>query len=72
MIGESKHAVWHETGGGGANAGVQFTEIGAGGRFTVDEFVGAVKPRNHMSNKKAGAAKTAPKLAVAEPAQKAS
>jgi threonine aldolase len=41
------HAVWHETGGSGANAGVQLTEIGAGGTFTRDEFVAAVKPRGH-------------------------
>jgi threonine aldolase len=40
--------VWHEMGGGGANAGVQFTEIGEGGRFTAREFVTAVKPREHM------------------------
>ena len=48
IVGRETHAVWHETGGGGANAGVQFTEIGTGGRFTADEFIAAIKPRDHM------------------------
>ena len=48
IVSRESHAVWHETGGGAANAGVQFTEIGCGGRFTVDEFVDAIKPRDHM------------------------
>jgi threonine aldolase len=41
------HAVWHETGGGAANAGVQFTEIGARGIFTAEDFVAACKARGH-------------------------
>jgi threonine aldolase len=48
IVSRESHAVWHETGGGAANAGVQFTEIGAGGRFTAAEFIAAVKPRDHM------------------------
>ena len=48
IVSRESHAVWHEMGGGGANAGVQFTEIGEGGRFTAREFVTAVKPREHM------------------------
>src|SRR6266576_6633740 len=48
IVSRESHAVWHETGGGAANAGVQFTEIGEGGRFTAGEFVTAVKPREHM------------------------
>jgi len=48
IVSRESHAVWHETGGGAANTGVQFTEIGAGGRFTAGEFVAAVKPRDHM------------------------
>jgi threonine aldolase len=48
IVSRESHAVWHETGGGGANAGVQFTEVGAGGRFTANDFVTAVKPRDHM------------------------
>jgi threonine aldolase len=42
------HAVWHETGGSAANAGVQFTVVGERGVFTADEFIAAVKPRGHV------------------------
>ena len=42
------HAVWHETGAGAANAGVQFTEIGARGLFTDEGFRAVLKPRGHM------------------------
>jgi threonine aldolase len=48
IVSRETHAVWHEMGGGGANAGIQFTEIGEGGRFTEQEFVAAIKPRGHM------------------------
>jgi threonine aldolase len=48
IVSRESHAVWHETGGGGANAGVQFTEIGCAGRFTAAEFVDAIKQRDHM------------------------
>src|SRR5689334_13806336 len=48
IVSRESHAVWHETGGGAANAGVQFTEIGNGGRFTADDFLAAIKPRDHM------------------------
>ena len=47
IVSRESHAVWHETGGSAANAGVQLTEIGAAGVFSVDEFVSAVKPRMH-------------------------
>ncbi|HJZ61527.1 MAG TPA: GntG family PLP-dependent aldolase [Miltoncostaeaceae bacterium] len=47
LPGES-HVAWHETGAAAANAGVQFTEIGSRGTFTVDELVGAAKPRGHI------------------------
>ena len=40
------HIVHSETGGGGANAGVQFTAIGEKGVFTREEFLAAVKPRS--------------------------
>ena len=42
------HAVWHETGGSAANAGVQFTVVGRGGVFTAEEFAAAAKPRGHV------------------------
>ncbi|MDH4177845.1 MAG: aminotransferase class I/II-fold pyridoxal phosphate-dependent enzyme [Thermoleophilia bacterium] len=48
VVGRESHAVWHETGAAGANAGVQFTEVGGGGLFTADELVAAIKPRGHL------------------------
>lgn len=43
------HSVWSETGAGGANAGVQFTELGeARGFYTADELSEAIKPRGHV------------------------
>lgn len=42
------HAVWHETGAAAANSGVQFTEIGSNGIFSLDEFLSAKKPRGHI------------------------
>jgi threonine aldolase len=47
VVSRESHAVWHETGASAANAGVQFTEIGARGVFSVAEFIAAVKPRGH-------------------------
>ena len=47
IVSKESHAVWHETGGGAANAGVQFTEIGTGGLFGVADFLAALKPRGH-------------------------
>ncbi|MDE2147003.1 MAG: aminotransferase class I/II-fold pyridoxal phosphate-dependent enzyme [Burkholderiales bacterium] len=40
------HAAWHEAGGGAANAGVQIHEIGQQGRFTAQQMLDAIKPRN--------------------------
>src|SRR5207247_1060977 len=48
IVSRESHAVWHETGAGAANAGVQFTEIGARGLFTAGEFAAACKPRGHV------------------------
>ena len=48
IVSRESHAVWHETGAGAANAGVQFTEIGERGVFTAEEFAGACKPRGHV------------------------
>jgi threonine aldolase len=48
IVSRESHAVWHETGGAAANAGVQFTEVGARGAFTVGEFLAARKPRGHV------------------------
>jgi threonine aldolase len=40
--------VWHESGAGAANAGVQFTAIGTEGLFNADAFHAAIKPAGHM------------------------
>jgi threonine aldolase len=48
IVSRECHAVWHETGGSAANAGVQFTEIGTRGVFSADEFLAARKPRGHV------------------------
>ena len=48
VVSRESHAVWHETGAAAANAGVQFTEIGANGVFTAEEFGAACKPRGHV------------------------
>jgi threonine aldolase len=48
VVSRESHAVWHETGGAGANAGVQLTEIGPRGVFTAEEFLATRNPRGHM------------------------
>ena len=48
IVSRESHAVWHETGAGAANAGVQFTEVGARGVFTAADFIAACKPRGHV------------------------
>jgi threonine aldolase len=48
VVSRESHAVWHETGGAGANAGVQLTEIGTRGVFTAEEFLATRNPRGHM------------------------
>ncbi|HUG99112.1 MAG TPA: GntG family PLP-dependent aldolase [Gammaproteobacteria bacterium] len=48
IVSQQSHTVWHETGASAANAGVQFTAIGADGRFTPEDFLAAVKPRDHI------------------------
>lgn len=49
IVSAGAHVVWSETGAGGANAGVQFTELGGDrGYFDVDDFAAALKPRDHV------------------------
>jgi threonine aldolase len=48
VVSRESHLVWHETGAGAVNSGVQFTEIGEGGVFTADQFLAARKPQGHM------------------------
>ena len=47
IVSRESHAIWHEGGGSGANAGVQFTEVGDAGVFSAAEFEAAIKPRDH-------------------------
>jgi threonine aldolase len=48
IVSRESHAVWHEMGGSAANAGVQFTEVGARGVFDADDLIAAAKPRGHV------------------------
>jgi len=48
LVSRESHAVWHEMGGSAANAGVQFTEIGARGTFDAGDVIAAAKPRGHV------------------------
>ncbi len=48
VVSRESHAVWHETGAGAANSGVQFTDVGEGGVFTAEELLAALKPRGHL------------------------
>ena len=48
LVGEEAHMMWHESGAGAANSGVQFTAIGRGGRFTAEDFRNACKPQGHI------------------------
>jgi len=42
------HLIFHETGASAANSGVQFTEVGARGTFTCDEFLAAYNEPGHI------------------------
>src|SRR5437868_648126 len=44
LLGEDAHMMWHESGAGTANSGVQFTAIGRGGLFTAADLGAALKP----------------------------
>src|SRR5437763_1503434 len=48
VLGHETHMVWHESGAGAANAGVQFTPIGKDGLFTADDFRAHANPVGHM------------------------
>ncbi len=48
LVGDEAHIVWHEAGASAANAGVQFTVIGQGGRFTAADVRARAKPRGHV------------------------
>jgi threonine aldolase len=48
VLGHEAHIVWHESGAGAANSGVQFTPVGSGGLFTADDLRVAYKPPGHI------------------------
>ena len=48
ILGEDAHMIWHEAGAGAANSGVQYTAVGRGGLFTVEDFRAALKPPGHI------------------------
>jgi threonine aldolase len=48
LVPHESHIVLHETGAGAANAGVQFTPIGAGGLFGTEDVRAAAKPAGHV------------------------
>jgi threonine aldolase len=47
IVSRESHASWHEAGASAAHAGIQYTEIGAGGVFTADEYRAARKSSDH-------------------------
>ena len=48
IVPREAHIVLHETGAAAANAGVQLTEIGAGGIYDADAVRAAIKPAGHI------------------------
>ena len=48
VVGDEAHIVWHESGAGAANSGIQFTVVGRGGRFTAADLRAAYKPPGHI------------------------
>lgn len=48
VLGHEAHIVWHESGAGAANSGVQFAPIGNGGLFTAADLRAAYKPPGHV------------------------
>ena len=48
ILGDEAHMVWHESGAGAANSGVQFTVVGHGGLFTTADLRAAYKPPGHI------------------------
>jgi threonine aldolase len=48
VLGHETHMVWHESGAGAAQAGVQFTPVGTEGLFTAADLRANLKPAGHM------------------------
>jgi threonine aldolase len=49
VVGEGAHPVYYEGGAGAALSGVQFSIVGRGGFFTMDDVRGAIHPRVYWS-----------------------
>ena len=48
ILGDEAHIVWHESGAGAANSGVQFAVVGRGGVFSATDLRAAYKPPGHI------------------------
>ena len=48
ILGDEAHMVWHESGAGAANSGVQFAVVGRGGLFIAADLRAAYKPPGHI------------------------
>jgi threonine aldolase len=48
VLGHEAHMVWHESGAGAANSGVQFAAVGRGGVFDAADLRAAYKPPGHI------------------------
>jgi threonine aldolase len=48
ILGDEAHIVWHESGAGAANSGVQFSVVGHGGLLTAADLRAAYKPPGHI------------------------
>lgn len=48
IVSEEAHILLHESGASGANSGIQFTVVGKGGLFTVEDFLEAYKAPGHI------------------------
>jgi threonine aldolase len=48
ILGDEAHIVWHESGAGAANSGVQFAVVGRGGLFSAADLRAAYKPPGHI------------------------
>src|SRR5438093_10089154 len=48
ILAEQAHMMWHESGAGAANSGIQFIAVGRGGTFTAADFRAALQPAGHI------------------------
>jgi threonine aldolase len=48
LVPAESHMELHETGAAAANAGIGFTSVGSGGRFSAEDVAAAIKPGGHI------------------------